>query len=78
MSALPPKADILRRDWNVRYGPKATTYLRLGMPGKVATEAPSCHLLRIRIWAAATYNFSRIEDCTSASRMRRSSSRNSR
>ena len=23
MSALPPEADIERRDWNVRFGPKA-------------------------------------------------------
>jgi hypothetical protein len=25
MSALPPKADIRRRDWNVRFGPGVTS-----------------------------------------------------
>jgi hypothetical protein len=26
MSALPPKADISGRNWNVRYGPQADTF----------------------------------------------------
>ena len=45
MSALPPKADIRQRDWNVRFGPKADI-ARVG----VASEVMRLALLRLRIF----------------------------